>query len=114
MQCFIYYAVFTSINFPYKLFLALRFFVARNGGFHRGMKSVTFLHKLLCLAINLYWQSFYLGRLWPVLLNSGVTTGKSTTNINYQTSSLSPALVYIGLLAGWIQEEFVVVKHLLK
>ena len=75
LQCFIYYAVFTSINFPYKLFLALRFFVARDGGFHRGMKTVTFLHKLLCLAINLYWQTFYLGRLWPVLLNSGVMTG---------------------------------------
>ena len=87
LQCFIYYAVFTSINFPYKLFLALRFFVARNGGFHRGMKTVTFFHKLLCLAINLYWQTFYLGRLWPVLLNSGVMTGICTKH-QHQSSSL--------------------------
>ena len=75
-QCFIYYAAFTSLNFPYKLFLALRFFVRRDGRWHRLMKTVTLVHKLLCLGLNVYWQSFYLGRLWPVVRHSGVMTGE--------------------------------------
>jgi len=96
-KCFIYYAAFTSLNFPYKLFLALRFFVRRDGRWHRLMKTVTLVHKLLCLGLNVYWQSFYLARLWPVVRHSGLMT----------------ALIYIGLMAGWLQEEFIVVKHLL-
>ena len=75
-QCFIYYAAFTSLNFPYKLFLALRFFVRRDGRWHRLMKTVTLVHKLLCLGLNVYWQSFYLARLWPVVRHSGVMTGE--------------------------------------
>ena len=75
-QCFIYYGAFTSVNFPYKLFLALRFFVPREGGWYRSLRRVTILHKFLCLGLNGYWQALYLGRLWPDLLSGGVWTGQ--------------------------------------
>ena len=76
-KCFIYYGAFTALNFPYKLFLATRFFVDRNSGTHTAMKTATLCHKVVCVLINFYWQMFYLrNSLWDVLKQGGAMEGK--------------------------------------
>ena len=46
---FIAYAAFTALDFPYELYLALRFFIARGGSLDIGLKRYAFLHNLACV-----------------------------------------------------------------
>ena len=75
-QCFLYYGAFTALNFPYKLFLALRFFVDRSGKMYSYMKNVTLIHKILCVFINFYWQFFYVTKLVDVVEEKGYIVGE--------------------------------------
>jgi len=58
-KCFIGYAGFTVLNFPYKIYLALRFFLTRSSNINNYCKRYTLCHKLLCVCINFTWQTFY-------------------------------------------------------
>merc|ERR1712126_2686 len=88
-KCFLYYGAFTALNFPYKLFLALRFFVDRSSSLYSSMKTVTLIHKILCVFINFYWQFFYVTKLVGVVEEKGYIV----------------VVPYICLMSGWIQEE---------
>ena len=48
-KMFIAYAAFTALDFPYELYLALRFFIARGGSLDIGLKRYAFLHNLACV-----------------------------------------------------------------
>ena len=75
-QCFLYYGAFTALNFPYKLFLAIRFFVDRSGKVYSYMKTLTIIHKILCVLINFYWQFFYVTKLVDVVSEKGYIVGE--------------------------------------
>lgn len=98
-KCFIAYGAFTAANFPYKVYLAGRFLVDRQGGLLRAGLYYTVCHKLVCVLANLAWQAWYSARLF---------SGEA----HWGWELLGSALVYTVLLAGWLQEEWVVLSHL--
>lgn len=101
-KCFIGYASFTCIDFPYEIFLALRFFIDRTGSLLHFLKKYVFFHNLVCVTCNFSWQTFYFLKLLYGFHLSG--------------TGLLPVLlsvaVYFALLSGWVQEEIVLMKHL--
>ena len=103
-KCLIGYGIFTTLDFPYDIYLALRFFIHKQGHLHHIFKHCIFLHNAVCLFLNLSWQIFFL------------TSSPSTF---YNPSSSIPTmlvsvLVYFLLMAGWVQEEFIVFDHVWK
>merc|ERR1719347_156205 len=101
-KCFIGYAAFTTLDFPYEIYLALRFFIDKKGRLNDICKRYTFLHNFLCVFSNFSWQTFYFIKLISTFYNSG--SGIITL--------LLSGLVYSVLMAGWVQEEYVVMDHL--
>lgn len=101
-KCFIGYAVFTTFNFPYKVYLALRFFIDRSGSLNSFCKRFAFFHKMLCVSVNFSWQTFYFIKLLTIFYY----TGSSVLTL------LLSCILYTVLMAGWIREECVVVEHL--
>ena len=82
------------MDFPYELFLALRFFLERTGTVSLILKRYTMLHNVFCVSCNLLWQLSYLAKLYSL--------GLLSTNIVF----------YVLLIIGWVQEERVVMLHL--
>ena len=101
-KCFIGYAGFTCLDFPYEIFLAGRFFISRTGSLIYFLKRYVFFHNLLCVSCNFSWQTFYFLKVVLSFHQSG--TGALAV--------LLSLLTYITLLTGWVQEEVVLMKHL--
>ena len=95
-KSFIAYASFTMFDFPYELYLAARFFFRRRGIINHLLSKYCLLHNIVCVSCNMVWQITYLRHL----LSLGLLHG-------------SHLLFYILLIAGWIQEEYIVMMHLL-
>ena len=101
---FIGYAGFTCLDFPFKIFLAIRFFISRTGRLIHYLKRYVFLHHLVCVGCNFSWQTFYfLKLLHCCFYNSG--TG-------LQLPVILSVVTFFTLLSGWIQEEIVQMKYL--
>ena len=94
-KSFIAYGSFTTLDFPYELFLAVRFFIERRGSLSYVLKSYTILHNVICVSCNMVWQLTYLVKLYSL--------GAISWNL----------IFYLTLILGWIQEERVVMLHLL-
>ena len=93
-KSFIAYASFTTLDFPYELFLAVRFFISRDGVVSTVLKRYALLHNIACVSANMIWQLSYLTKL-------------------YSLGILSRHIVfYIILIVGWVQEERIVMLHL--
>jgi len=103
-KCFIAYAAFTTLDFPYEIYLALRFFIDKNGRFNNICKKYAFFHNFCCVLMNFSWQTFYFIRL----IASFYQVGSSVLTLAVS------GLVYLVLMAGWAQEEYVVMDHLWK
>ena len=101
-KCFLGYAAFTSLDFPYEIYLALRFFINRAGRFNHFLKQYVFGHNFLCVICNFSWQTYY----FTTLIISFHSDG-----IGFVTILIS-IVIYATLLSGWIQEEIVLMKHL--
>ena len=101
-KCFIGYAVFTTFNFPYKVYLALRFFIDRSGSLNSFCKRFAFFHKMLCVSVNFSWQTFYFIKVLTIFYY----TGSSVLTL------LLSGILYTVLMVCWIREECVVVEHL--
>ena len=99
---FIGYAGFTCLDFPYEIFLALRFFISRTGSLIHFLKRYVFFHNLVCVTCNFSWQTFYFLKL--VLSWHLAGTGALTALLSTAT--------FLTLLSGWVQEEIVLMKHL--
>ena len=93
-KSFIAYASFTTLDFPYELFLAVRFFISRDGAVSSLLKRYALLHNICCVSANMIWQLSYLAKL----LSLGILS--------------SHIVFYILLIVGWVQEERVVMLHL--
>ena len=79
------------------------------------MKTATLCHKVVCVLINFYWQMFYLrNSLWDVLKQGGATDGRKGYYFFQIDKNIFAVVPYICLMSGWLQEEYVVLKHLLK
>ena len=101
-KCFIGYAGFTVLNFPYKIYLALRFFLTRSSNINNYCKRYTLYHKLLCVCINFTWQTFYFFKLLFIFYGTG-----------YSILMLLLSLMFYSLLmSAWIVEECVVMDYL--
>lgn len=98
---FIGYAVFTTLDFPFEIYLALRFFIDRQGLLNLLCKRYVFLHNLTCVTCNFLWQTFYFSSLMISFLASG-------SGLAFLVSSV----IYLVLLLGWGQEEYVVMQYL--
>merc|ERR1711874_666845 len=70
-KCFIGYAAFTTMNFPYKIYLSLRFFIDRTGSINKFCKTFAFFHKILCVSVNFSWQTFYFIKLITIFYFTG-------------------------------------------
>eukprot|EP00092_Neocalanus_flemingeri_P094722 GFUD01120463.1.p1 GENE.GFUD01120463.1~~GFUD01120463.1.p1 ORF type:complete len:153 (-),score=34.96 GFUD01120463.1:54-512(-) len=103
-KCFIAYAAFTTLNFPYKIYLAVRFFIDRYGRLNNLLKKYAFCYKFMCVAVNFTWQTFYFIKL----ISTFYYTGSSILILQITS------MVYLFLMAGWVQEEYVVMDHLWK
>jgi len=103
-KCFIGYGGFTTLAFPYKVYLSLRFFIDRNGKLNNFCKKYAFFHKLLLVSVNITWQTFYFIKLIITFYSTGSTI----------LTLLISGLVYMVLMAGWVQEEYVVLDHIWK
>ena len=94
-KSFIAYASFTMFDFPFEAYCALRFFISRKGNLNYFLKRYTLVHNIVCVTCNMVWQFSYLAQLWSM-------------------SMLGSSLpLYIMLIVAWVQEEYVVMKHLL-
>ena len=93
-KSFIAYASFTTLDFPYELFLAVRFFISRDGVVSTLLKRYALLHNIFCVTSNMVWQLCYLVKLYSL--------GILYRNI----------IFYLILIVGWVQEERVVMLHL--
>ena len=100
---FIGYAGFTCLDFPYEIFLAIRFFISRTGRLIHCLKRYVFLHNLVCVGCNFSWQTFYLLKLLHYFHNSGS---------GLQLPVFLSVATFFTLLSGWVQEEIVLMKHL--
>ena len=94
-KSFIAYASFTMFDFPFEAYCALRFFISRKGNLNYFLKRYTLVHNIVCVTCNMVWQFSYLAQLWSMSILG---------------SSLP---LYIMLIVAWVQEEYVVMKHLL-
>ena len=95
-KSFIAYASFTTLDFPFELYLWLRYFVQRDGLTDSLMKRYVLLHNIAIVSLNMMWQARYLLQL----SNMGI---------------LGPyAFGYLVLFTGWLQEEYVVMDFLYK
>ena len=103
-KCFIAYAIKSTLDFPYKLHLALRFFIDKNGSFNKIFNRYVFYHNFLCMCINFSWQTFYFFNLITTLYSDGTSLLKL----------LISGMVYLVLMAGWLNEEYVLMGHLSK
>ena len=101
---FIGYAGFTCLDFPYEIFLAVRFFISRTGKLIYFLKRYVFLHNLVCVSCNFSWQTFYFLKLLYSFYHSG--TGLLPVILSMA--------IFFTLLSGWVQEEIVLMKHLWK
>ena len=99
---FIGYAGFTCLDFPYEIFLAIRFFISRTGRAIYCLKRYVFIHNLLCVTCNFSWQTFYFLKLLHSFYYSG--TGLLPVALSF--------VIFFTLLSGWVQEEIVLMKHL--
>ena len=99
---FIGYAGFTCLDFPYEIFLAIRFFISRTGKLIYCLKRYVFLHNLVCVSCNFSWQTFYFLKL----LYSFYASGTGLLPVIFSVAT------FFTLLSGWVQEEIVLMKHL--
>ena len=99
---FIVYAGFACLDLPFKIFLAVRFFVSRTGRPIHHLKRFCFLPHLFCLGCNFSWQTFYLLKRLHCFYSSG--TG-------LQLPLVLSVVTFFTLLSGWIQEEIVMMRH---
>ena len=82
------------------------------------MRRATLCHKFACVFINFYWQLFYLRNiLVDVFAQGGLIMGMHADDgisITLYWLEFISVFPYLALMSGWIQEEYVVFKHLLK
>ena len=95
LHSFIAYASFTMIDFLFKLYGAVRFFISRKGLTSMMMKRYTLMHNIVCVSCNMLWQTRYMAHL--------VSLGLAWSHLP----------LYTILIIGWIQEEYVVMNYLL-
>ena len=96
-KSFIAYASFTMFDFPIEFFLAVRFFIKRNGLANALLSRYILLHNIVCVSCNMLWQFSYL----IYLLNTNLIQG-------------SHLLFYLVLILGYLQEEYVLMSYLMK
>ena len=95
-KSFIAYASFTTLDFPFELYLWVRYFVPRAGAVDTLMRRYVLLHNIVIVSCNMLWQARYLLHLHSL--------GILGTNV----------LGYLVLFAGWVQEEYVVMDFLFR
>ena len=103
-KCFIAYGAFTTLNFPYKIYLSLRFFIDRTGSMNNFCKTFAFFHKILCVSVNFSWQTFYFIKLITIFY----FTGSSALSL------LLSVFLYAVFMSAWAREEYVVMSYLRK
>ena len=95
-KSFIAYAFFSTFDFPFYLYLGVRYFVQRAGAVDTLMKRYVLLHNIVFVSCNMLWQARYLLHLHSLgILGSHV-------------------LGYLVLFTGWVQEEYVVMDFLFR
>ena len=95
-KSFIAYASFTTLDFPFELYLWVRYFVPRAGAVDTLMRRYVLLHNIVIVSCNMLWQARYLLHLHSLgILGSHV-------------------LGYLVLFTGWVQEEYVVMDFLFR
>ena len=98
---FIGYAGFTTFLIALDPYCAFRFFIDKNGRFNYMFKRFALINQLMYFICNYSWQIFYIIKL---LFHKSAKSSSPLILLAY-------GIFYFLLMAGWIQEEFVIIKY---